>query len=202
MIHILGKIPPRVTLACSGGVDSMAIANFLLAGKRKVTIAYFNHDTSHSKDAEQFIKRFCGQNELNLVIGRVRGTRGKRSLEEFWRDERYEFLNSLGGNFIITGHHLDDVVETWVMSSMHGNSKIIPYRRGEKIYRPFLLTSRKQILDYANSKGLSWVEDPSNSSFAYMRNLVRHKMMPDILKVNPGIRKTIKKKILDQNSNI
>ena len=196
-MHIIGKIPHRVTVACSGGLDSMAVVNFLLEGKRKVTIAYFNHDTLHSREAENFIKQYCGKKEINLIVGRVRGDRGKRSLEEFWREERYEFLNSLGGNFVITAHHLDDVVETWLMSSIHGKPKMIPHRRGAKIYRPFLLTSRKSIVDYANSRDLKWVEDPSNESLIYMRNLVRHKIVPEALKVNPGLRKTIRKKIIE-----
>jgi tRNA(Ile)-lysidine synthetase-like protein len=197
VIHIIGKIPHRVTVACSGGIDSMAIVNFLREGKRKVTIAYFNHDTLHSRQTEEFIKEFCGKNELNLIVGRVKGDREKRSLEEFWRDERYMFLESLGGDFIITAHHLDDVVETWLMSSFHGQPKIIPYKRGKKIFRPFLLTNQRSIAEYAKSRSLEWVEDPSNKSLIYMRNFVRHKMMPDVLKVNPGIRKTIRKKVLD-----
>ena len=202
MLHILGKIPHRVTVACSGGVDSMVIVNFLLAGKKKVTVAHFNHDTVHSKQAEFYVKKFCGKNKLNLVLGRVKGSRGKRSLEEFWRDERYQFLESLGSDFIITGHHLDDAVETWIMSSMHGNPKIIPYKRGNKIYRPFLLTSKRQITNFAKSKQIEWIDDPSNQSYTHARNLVRHKMMPDILRINPGIRKVIKKKILEENCNI
>ena len=202
MIHIIGKIPHRVTVACSGGIDSMAIVNFLREGRRKVTLAYLNHDTIHSKKAEEFLKRYCGKNEINFILGRIKGTRGKRSLEEFWRDERYKFLNSLGGDFVITAHHLDDVVETWLMSSFHGQSKLIPYRRGAKIYRPFLLTEKRAIRRYAEGRNLEWVDDPSNDSLIHMRNLVRHKIVPEVLKVNPGIRKTIRKKIIELYKNI
>ena len=202
MIHIIGKIPHRVTVACSGGIDSMAIVNFLREGRRKVTLAYLNHDTIHSKKAEEFLKRYCGKNEINFILGRIKGARGKRSLEEFWRDERYKFLNSLGGDFVITAHHLDDVVETWLMSSFHGQSKLIPYRRGVKIYRPFLLTEKRAIRRYAEGRNLEWVDDPSNDSLIHMRNLVRHKIVPEVLKVNPGIRKTIRKKIIELYKNI
>ena len=202
MINILGKIPRKVTVACSGGVDSMVVVNFLRAGKRSVDLAYFNHDTVHSKEAEKFLEEFSSKEKLKLIKGSVKGLRGKRSLEEFWRDERYGFLESLNSNFIITAHHLDDVVETWVMSALHGNPKLIPYKRGENIFRPFLTTSKKDIKNYALRKNLEWIEDPSNQANLHMRNHVRNVMMPSVLKVNPGIRKTIRKKILEQNSKI
>ena len=105
---------------------------------------------------------YSEKNNLNLFKGRMQGTKGKRSLEEFWRDERYRFLESLNSNFIITCHHLDDCVETWLMSSFHGRSKLIPYKRNDSIYRPFLMTSKKTIKDYAERKKVKWLDDPSN----------------------------------------
>ena len=198
MIRIIGKIPRRVTVACSGGVDSMAIVNFLLEGKRKVQLAYFNHDTPHSKEAEAFIREYAARNKLILTIGRVKGNRGKQSLEEFWREERYKFLTSLGSNFIITCHHLDDVVETWLFKCLHGNPGLIPYKRGQNIRRPFLMTEKKEILSYAKKKNICWIEDPSNRMTKnIMRNHIRHNIMPQILKVNPGIRTTIRKKLIE-----
>ena len=197
MIRIIGKIPPRVTVACSGGVDSIAIVNFLLEGRRKVDLAYFNHDTAHSREAEKFVKKFAAKNKLTLTVGRVKGTKGHRSLEEFWRDERYSFLNSLPSSFIVTCHHLDDCVETWLMSSFHGQGKLIPYKRGKSIYRPFLMTSKKTIKDYAKRKNVKWIEDPSNQNTNFIRNHVRKKVVPEVLVVNPGIRTTIRKKLIE-----
>jgi len=201
MIRILGKIPHRVTIACSGGVDSMSIVHFLLQSKRKVDLAFFNHNTQHSNKAEKFVKEYAAKNNLVLCVGRVRGYRGKRSIEEYWRDERYEFLEGIKSKFIITGHHLDDVVETWLMSAMHGVPKLIPYQRNN-IYRPFLPTERKAFNLYAERKGLEWIEDPSNKDTNYMRNHTRLNIMPHTLKINPGIRKTIRKKILETYSDL
>jgi len=202
MLHIIGKIPHNVTVACSGGLDSMSIVQFLLNGKRNVTVAHFNHDTVHSKDAQSFVQNYCENKKIKLHIGHVRGSRKKQSLEEFWRNERYKFFNSLETNFIITGHHLDDAVETWVMSSLHGQPKLIPYKRGKNIYRPFLLTSKRSFHDFSLEKNIEWVEDPSNQSCSHIRNLVRHKIIPEALKVNPGLRKTIRKKIIELYKNI
>ena len=198
MLRIIGKIPQRVTVACSGGVDSMVFVDFLLKGKRKVDLAFFNHDTGHSREAEKFVRQYAAKNNLILTIGRVKGTKGKRSFEEFWRDERYQFLESFRSSFIITNHHLDDVVETWLFSSFHGKPNLIPYQRGDKIFRPFLMTSKKDIMSYAERKGVEWIEDPSNKMTKnIMRNQIRHNVMPEVLKVNPGIRTTIRKKLLE-----
>ena len=197
MLRIIGKIPHKVTIACSGGIDSMVVSHFLTHGKRDVSLAYFDHDTIHSKEALSFVENYAFQHSLNLVIGKIKGFKGKRSLEEFWRDERYAFFNRLRSNFIITCHHLDDCVETWLMSSFHGNGKVIPYKRDPNIYRPFLLTDKKSIVSYAENHSIPWTEDPSNQHTNHMRNHIRHNVMPAVLKVNPGIRKTIRKKLLE-----
>ena len=197
MIRIIGKIPHSVTIACSGGIDSMVFTDFLLKGNRHVNLAYFNHDTQHSHRAQKFVEKYASQNNLNLFIGRVKGRKGKRSLEEFWRDERYDFLQRVGSNYTITCHHLDDCVETWLMSSFHGQSKLIPHSRNGNIFRPFLMTSKKSIKDYAKKKDVMWIEDPSNQKTNFMRNHVRHNVMPQVLIVNPGIRRTIRKKLIE-----
>jgi|TARA_E500000318_G_scaffold67980_2_gene62749 tRNA(Ile)-lysidine synthase len=197
MIRIIKKIPRDVTITCSGGIDSMVFTHFLLQGKRKVKLAYFNHDTKHSQKAQTFVEKYANEKNLDLIIGGVKGVKGKRSFEEFWRDERYDFFNSIRSSFIITCHHLDDCVETWLMTSFHGQGKLIPYKRGANIYRPFLITRKKEIEKYAISKDLSWIEDPSNKNTIFTRNYVRHQVMPHVLRVNPGIRKTIFKKLIE-----
>jgi tRNA(Ile)-lysidine synthase len=197
MIRIIGKIPSTITIACSGGIDSMVFTHFLLQGRKKVNLAYFNHDTQHSHKAQKFVENYANDNNLNLFIGRVKGTKGKRSLEEFWRDERYDFLQRIGSDYTITCHHLDDCVETWLMSAFHGQTKLIPFQRNKNIFRPFLMTSKKVIKEYAERKGIEWCEDPSNQKTNFMRNHVRHKVMPQVLVVNPGIRNTIRKKLIE-----
>ena len=198
MIRIIGKIPPVVTVACSGGIDSMTVVDFLLKGRRKVHLAYFNHDTPHSKEAELFLKKYIAKKNLTLTVGRVQGKKGRKSLEEFWRDERYKFLESLNSKYIITCHHLDDAVETWLFSSFHGNPKLIPYERNSKIYRPFLMTEKKEIVSYAERKGVEWIDDPSNRMTKnIMRNHIRHNVLPEVLKVNPGLRTMIRKKLIE-----
>ena len=83
------------------------------------------------------------------------------------------------------------------MSSFHGLGKLIPFQRSSKIFRPFLMTEKSSIKNYAENKSVKWVEDPSNQHTNFMRNHVRKNIMPHVLKVNPGIRKTIRKKMLE-----
>lgn len=198
MIRIIGKIPKKVTVACSGGLDSMAVVDFLRKGKREISLAYFNHDTLHGREAEAFVDAYAERHSLPLLVGRMMSVKGKRSIEEYWRDERYSFLNRINSDFIVTCHHLDDCVETWLMSSINGFGKLIPHRRGDKIFRPFLMTSRSTIEGYAEKNSLSWIEDPSNQSNIYMRNYTRNVLMPHVLKINPGIKKTIRKKLIEK----
>lgn len=196
MLKILGKIPKKVSIALSGGVDSMVALDFVRKGGADVTALYFNHGTSFGQESESFLKEWCHKNSVNLVIGNIDSNPPARSsLEDFWRKKRYAFLQSATSDVIITAHHIGDVMETWLFSSLNGNPKVIPYRRNNFI-RPFLLCDKEQILDWATRKGLHWMEDPSNEDINFTRNYIRHNLMPHALAVNPGLKKVMRKKVL------
>ena len=196
MIKFIGKLPRKCTVAFSGGVDSVAVADFLIRGKRDVSLAFFHHGTKTSDEAEDFVKAFSITNGVNLTIGRLDRQRTKGlSEEEHWRIERYAFLETLPGP-VVTCHHLDDAVETWIFTSLHGQGKLIPYSR-DNIVRPFLLTPKSELVSWCQRKDLKWCEDLSNDDVKHMRNLIRHKIVPEALKVNPGLRTVIKKKYLE-----
>ena len=96
MIKILGKIPKEVTVACSGGVDSMAVLDFLRNGKKKITVAHFNHGTAYSRESEDVVLSYCRKHQIPTIIGRLSKERpSKTSVEEFWRDERYSFFKGI-----------------------------------------------------------------------------------------------------------
>lgn len=197
MIRFIGKLPRKCTIALSGGVDSVAITDFLLQGDRDVKLAFFHHGTPTSDAAEEFVKGFATSRGLELTIGRIdvpEVPRG-RSKEEYWREARYKFLDRFDGPIVVC-HHLDDAVETWIFSSLHGAGKMIPYRRG-KVVRPFLLTPKSELVAWASRRGLMWMEDPTNRDERYPRNLIRHTIVPAALRVNPGLRKALKKKYID-----
>lgn len=200
MPKLIGKIPRKVYLAFSGGLDSKAVLQFLLNGRRDVELLYFNHGTAHGQEAENFAKKVAKTHNLKIHIGNLSGKEiGRRSQEEFWRDERYAFFDKFNDRKILTAHHLDDCVETYAFSFIHGNAKLIPYARGENIIRPFLMFSKddlREFLERNKSDDLGWVDDPSNEDTKYMRNLIRHELIPVIKKVNPGFRTTVRKILL------
>lgn len=196
MIRFLGQLPKKCTVAFSGGVDSVAVADFLLNGKREVELAFFHHGTSTSDEAEHFVRDFSHRRGLRLSIGRIRDASSPVGLsqEEYWREERYSFLLKFQTP-VVTCHHLDDAVETWVFTSLHGKSRLIPYSRGN-VLRPFLLTKKSDLVSWVRRRGLQWSEDQTNLDLRHPRNLIRHVILPEALKVNPGLHKMVKKKYL------
>jgi tRNA(Ile)-lysidine synthase len=200
MIKILGSIPKKLTVALSGGVDSMVALDFFKR-KHDVDAAFFHHGTLTSDQACFFLEEYCSKNNITLHKGVINDSDCPKGLskEEYWRDQRYNFLSQF--ETVVSGHHLDDVVETWIWSSLHGTSSLIPYRRNNVI-RPFLLTRKSELLDWANRKGVPWVNDMSNHDCSYTRNYIRNKMMPDVLRVNPGIHTMVKKKLVERGVDI
>lgn len=197
MISILGSLRTNYPLyvACSGGSDSVFVVDFLKSGRHNFTVAHFNHGTEHGKDAEAFVVKYCEKNNLSLVVGRLEGGKDKsQSTEEFYRIKRYEFLNSLPGT-VITAHHLNDVAETWIFSSLHGLGKLIPYKN-QNVIRPFLTTSKSEINAWNVRRNVPYVNDPSNADHKYARNRIRHSVMPHALEINPGLLTVIKKKLV------
>ena len=194
MIRFLGDLPLKCTVAFSGGVDSVAVTDFLLNGKREVRLAFFNHGTKTSNEAQDFVTRFAGNRGLELRIGEISRDKYKdESLEEYWRNERYNFFSSFHN--VITAHHLDDAVESWIFSSLHGESKLIPYRNGN-VLRPFLITPKSEMIAWCKKRYLSWIEDETNRDLRHPRNRIRHQIVPEALKVNPGLHKVVRKKYL------
>jgi len=189
-----GTLPRKVYVALSGGVDSMAVIDFLKR-KHEVHALYFDHGTEHGRQAKQFVERYCAVNSIPLTLGEVNGTVPPGpSREAWWREQRYAFFDKFAGTTIVTAHHLDDCVETWVWSSMHGTGKWVPYRRNY-VVRPFRLTRKRDLELWANLNGVDWIQDDSNEDIHYTRNYIRHEMMHNVLRVNPGIHKTIRKKV-------
>jgi tRNA(Ile)-lysidine synthase len=183
-------MPKSVTVAFSGGVDSVAVVDFL-SKKHDVTCAFFHHGTENSERAFKFVARFCTERSIPLLLGMMCNVKPKNmSYEEFWREERYEFLSTLGP--VITAHHLDDCVETYLWSSLHGKPKVPNLVRGNVI-RPFLTTPKSDFVNWCERKGLDWCEDLSNEDERYTRNYIRKNLVPHALHVNPGLHKTVKK---------
>lgn len=195
MLKLLYPLPKEITIACSGGVDSMAAVDFLRL-KHDVTIAYFHHGTEHGEKAMKFVANYCSENNIPVLFGKCRSEKLKEeSLEEYWRRERYNFLSELGP--VITCHHLDDCVETYVWSALHGTPKIIPLTRNNVI-RPFLTTPKSKFINWCENFDVEWCQDESNDNTDFTRNYIRKFLLPHAYHVNPGLRTTVKKIITNQ----
>jgi tRNA(Ile)-lysidine synthase len=190
MLKLLFPLPKQITIAFSGGVDSCAVVDFLRR-KHEVACAFFHHGTENSNNAVDFVAEFCDKYDLPLIVGTLTKDKDERkSTEEFWRDERYDFLSQLGP--VITGHHLDDCVETYIWSSLHGTAKVIPSTRNN-VLRPFLTTRKQDFVDWCENHDVPYLNDKSNNDNKYTRNYIRNVMMPHALHVNPGLHKLVKK---------
>jgi tRNA(Ile)-lysidine synthase len=182
-------------VACSGGVDSMAVCDFYKRGNKDFIVGYFHHGTKQADEMREFVRSWCIKNNVRFITGCISNTKSSsQSQEEYWRDERYRWLKSFNLP-VITCHHLNDAIETWIFSSLHGNPKVISYQNGI-VFRPFIITEKQDMIDWCVKHEINWVEDRSNLDVSFPRNRIRHNIVPEALKINPGLAKVIKKKIL------
>jgi tRNA(Ile)-lysidine synthase len=197
MIRLLGNVPNKIAIAVSGGPDSMAALSFFEKSNREVLVLHFNHGSNHAKEAERLVSSYCNLREIPCVIGGISRDRLRgESQEEYWRNERYSFFSNYYDYKTITCHHLDDAVETWIFTSLHGNPMLIPYMR-DNFIRPFLATKKVDLTKWCDRKNIPYIVDPSNNDTTYMRNFIRHTLLPNALRVNPGLQKVVKKKIIE-----
>lgn len=201
MFKLLVPIPKKLFVAVSGGIDSMVALDFCMLMQKDVTVLHFNHGTVFGNKAEEFVQIYCDAKKIPLIVGRISNDvkfNGK-SKEDVWRKERYKFFKeaTTEKDSILMAHHLNDAIETWIFTSLNGNPFLIPVRR-DNFIRPLLISDKKEILSWSDRKKVPCIEDPSNNDISYARNLIRHKIMPDALKVNPGISKVIRKKYLQE----
>ena len=197
MIHVQGKIPRTVFVAFSGGVDSVAVVDFLRRN-HTVVLAHINHGNEISSAEQAFVEQFADKQQLPLLLKQGKAEKpADESWEEHWRNERYQFLHSINGT-VITCHHLDDCVETWLWNMCNGRDQTIAYRN-VNVIRPFRTTRKFEFVDWCQRKQLAWYEDPTNANPQFaVRNYIRHMMVPAAMKVNPGIHTTIRNKLIQE----
>lgn len=196
MIKVQGQLNRNLYVACSGGVDSIAIADFL-SNNHTITLIHVNHNEGNSKQAQELVMDFASDRKFPILLHSFNDPKpSNKSWEEFWREQRLQAFNQMTLASVVTAHHLDDCVETWIWSSLHGKGKIIPYRNGN-IIRPFMQNRKQDLVDWATKNNLPFIEDQSNSDMRFARNIIRKELMPSILKVNPGIHKVILKKVIN-----
>ena len=182
-----------VTCAVSGGADSVALlfALYLLKDKLKfqLSAAHFNHHLrgEESNRDEAFVREFCDRYEIPLNVGHGTIVPGKKGLEAAARDARYAFLRSLPGK-IATAHTADDNAETVLMhlvrgTGLKGLGGITPVNGN--VIRPMLTCTRKDVEDFCTEWCLNYITDSSNEGDDFLRNRLRHHVMPLLKQENP-----------------
>ena len=190
-LKLNAKLPKALYVACSGGVDSVVLFH-VLKRNHDVIPLYVDHGDQAAAH-EISVVRALSDRTLIVKIDPVipSGT----SREFVWSQRRHEVFSTMDRP-VVLAHHLDDCVETWISSCLQGKPTLINKYRGNAI-RPFMLNSKADIETYAIKKGLFWVNDPTNADPEFAtRNFVRNIIVPEALKVNPGLRKTVKKLLL------
>ena len=187
----------KLLCAVSGGADSMCLLHLLWSQGSDVTAAHFEHGIRGDESLRDavFVEGWCRENEIPCVVGHgdtpgFAAARGM-SLEEAARELRYQFLlekaQELSADRILTAHNLDDNAETLLFNFTRGSGTAglggIPPERG-MILRPLLNTSRAEIEAYLKENAVPHVEDSTNKSDDYTRNLLRHRIVPLLREIN------------------
>lgn len=194
-----------VVCAISGGADSMALlfAMYLLKDKLQISLsaAHFNHglrDAESDRD-EAFVRDFCEGFGIPFVCGRATVKAGEKGLEAAAREARYAFLQSLPGK-IATAHTADDNAETVLMhlvrgTGLKGLGGITPIRGN--VIRPMLNVTRREVLEFLQTYSIDYVTDSSNATDAFLRNRLRHNVMPYLHQENPRLAENLSAMALD-----
>jgi tRNA(Ile)-lysidine synthase len=201
--HIEENLPQllhsRLLIACSGGLDSVLLAhlskamhldfalvhcNYKLRGKESDGDEQFVRDLAQSLAVPLFVKHF----DTELIQKNASG-----SLQMIARELRYTFFEELCAEhhfqYILTGHHANDSLETFLINFARGTGLEgllgVP-AINLNIIRPLLPFTRRELLSFANEQALSWREDSSNKSDKYKRNTIRNNIVPILEGLHPN----------------
>lgn len=176
--------PGTYVVAVSGGVDSIALLNILRHKPGlKLVVAHFDHGIRHDSEVDRRLVEHRAK-ELGLPFVFHHGQLGPGASEDVARKARYEFLHKVrdatGAQAIITAHHHDDALETAVLNMLRGTNRkgITALQSRKRVLRPMLHLSKQDIKAYAQDQGLVWREDATNTDTKFLRNYIRHKILP------------------------
>lgn len=176
----------------------MVLLHSLLVKRVNVTLLTVDHNTEFSKTELAFCQEVAQKHELDYKLFSMPVFDRSTSLEAFWSRKRNAIFQSMDKP-VLTGHHLSDATEWYLMTSCQGKSRVMAYQNNNVI-RPLLTTPKKRIVEYANHHRLKYLTDPTNADNGFnLRNKVRNNLMPNVLTVFPGLENTVRKLILADN---
>ena len=207
----------KFIVAVSGGVDSIVLLHLCRNLKLNFVIAHCNFKLrgKESDDDELFVKNLAAKNKISFYSNSFNtkelSNSSNKSVQMIARDLRYSWFNKLskelGIDYIITAHHIDDSIETFLINLSRGagiNGFLGIPEVNNKINRPLLAFTKDQLKSYALENKILFREDSSNKKKDYLRNQIRLEVIPKLKKINPylleSFPKTIKK--LEQSKSI
>ncbi len=183
--------PGKYVVAVSGGVDSMALLHMLVGlansseSRYRFVVAHFDHGIREdSKNDRQNVEQVA--REYGLPFVHHQGKLGPNASEARARQARYSFLHSVreaaGAQAVITAHHQDDLVETAILNLLRGTGRrgLSALHSNGKILRPLLHMTKNELYQYADTHQLVWGEDETNKDVRYLRNYIRHNIIPKL----------------------
>ena len=208
--YIKDKFPylqnERSIVCCSGGIDSVVLFYLMLSLNKNFIVVHCNFKLrrDESDKDEEFVKNICKQNSIEFYsksfdTKKIKET-SNSSIQMIARDLRYEFFDEISLRFdikhILTGHHLNDSLEGFLINISRGSGLDgltgVPELNG-KIKRPLIEFEKKDIVDFAIKNRLKWREDSSNKSNSYLRNKIRNKIIPEFDELEGNFLKNFKK---------
>jgi tRNA(Ile)-lysidine synthetase-like protein len=189
----------RTLIACSGGIDSVALAFALAQVPHACVFAHIRHDIREDSETRvdaELVMRLAESWGVKYVESTVRIKALEGNLEANAREYRYAALAQLaldnGCRFIATGHHADDQLETLLLSLLRGTGvkamggmRACRSLKQSTLVRPMLEIERAELVSLLRRAGLSWREDPTNRDTSFERNRIRHELMPVLTKFEP-----------------
>ncbi len=186
LLSIVGK--ERVVVACSGGADSIALSLIAYCNSLNFSIAYIEHEIStYTSECAVMVKQLAEDldaefNSINLKMSQRSLADG--NIEANARELRYQALSEIRiqtqSKFILTAHHKDDVVETFLINLLRGSGSGTASlsQQRDSIFRPLLHWRKKELEDFVTSCGYDFFDDPGNTDPRFVRNRIRHEVIP------------------------
>lgn len=199
----LASAGDKILLAVSGGLDSIVMLDLFVKAGFSCHVAHVNFQLrgEESDEDESFVRKCSEQYGVPCYVRQAHtsalSAEKKISIQMAARELRYAWFQSLldemGFHSIATAHHLNDSLETVLFNWMNGSSLAgltgIPVKN-DKIIRPLLFATRKEIELYARHQNLAWREDSSNKTDDYTRNFIRHQVIDKLKEINPSLETT------------
>ncbi|WP_178985496.1 tRNA lysidine(34) synthetase TilS [Winogradskyella helgolandensis] len=190
----------RFLIAISGGIDSVVLAHLCKSLNLNFSLAHcnFNLRAEESNKDENFVTDLAETLDVEVFIQnfdtQAYADENKRSIQMAARELRYDWFKELAQqlkfDYILTAHHADDNLETFLINFTRGTGLNgltgIPVKN-DNVVRPLLPFSRAQIEAYATKENIIWREDASNASRKYLRNKLRHEVVPILKEINPQL---------------